>query len=558
LASKTNDSASEIDKTAFWWTQNCSICHPGGGPSEYDRDGEKYYNVVTGEFGYEQLGKDAGDVTLDGDYALVNTSNGALSAAPWNVTGVSEPDCMFCHSADRTISEGKNMNWIWRTATLKGGSGLDDGEGNSVPAFAAAPTIGQGWFSTFALKPAVAGKPPVAEDVKVDYAPGVTDETILQATDDTLYVSGLSLTKSPRDYACWGCHLTPDLKKRGREWFNADTDVHYKHFNNLDDGDTTNDIAAGDSTACVVCHPAGRDHDIAKGNAFLGSVANETDYAMNTCRDCHLDGAHPDAPTPPSGTVHSSTHLGVMSCEMCHVPFKTLPAQLVVDNAATGSSIGYNTDAFLSADPLDPDNADKSRWYPSLHPKMDKDNVERLYPAKLLLSIWWGDWDQNQSPGDLSDDIINPIPLWRVRGIVSSAGLSATDDTGDGKAEVNTLAEIKTYMDALKGDDVHGNPVAVNPVLIKGGHVYWDNNGTVESFEYHGTGIKTESSHPFAINHNVRDGSDAFSSCGSCHRQFNSGNDTIVFDRPILVDPYDENGEPVFKTVREISGVDPD
>ena len=30
------------------------------------------------------------------------------------------------------------------------------------------------------------------------------------------------------------------------------------------------------------------------------------------------------------------------------------------------------------------------------------------------------------------------------------------------------------------------------------------------------------------------------------------------FDRPILVDPYDENGEPVFKTVREISGVDPD
>ena len=99
------------------------------------------------------------------------------------------------------------------------------------------------------------------------------------------------------------------------------------------------------------------------------------------------------------------------------------------------------------------------------------------------------------------------------------------------------------------------NPVAVNPVLVKGGKIWYDNGGSLASLDYHGTGAKVESSHPFSVNHNVLPTSEALgsSSCDECH-----GADSPVFDRKILVDPWDESGNPVYKTVTEMTGVDPD
>ena len=38
-----------MDKTSFWWVGLCGICHPGGGPSEFDRDGEMLYDHETGQ-----------------------------------------------------------------------------------------------------------------------------------------------------------------------------------------------------------------------------------------------------------------------------------------------------------------------------------------------------------------------------------------------------------------------------------------------------------------------------------------------------------------------------
>jgi hypothetical protein len=557
LAGKTNANASSIDKTSFWWTGLCGICHPGGGPTELDRDGELYFDAKTGQFGYEKLGKTAGDVTLDGDYAEVNTSTGALRAAPWDTTGVAQADCLLCHRADRTVNGGMNMNWIWRTATLRAKDKLVDSGSASVPAYAAASTAGQGWFSDLQMATTPPGKPPMASSLDIDYQEGVTNGSLVEKTDG-LYVAAGAIAETPRDYACWGCHLTPDMKKRGREWFNPDSDVHYQKFNNLDDGDTGNDIMAGDSTACTYCHPAGLsgmdlNHNIAKGNATLGSVRNDTDYTgFRTCADCHLASStdrDPNAPVPPSSyTGHNARHREILSCEACHVPSKATPADLVVDNSVTGSTVGYKTSDFLSADPLDPTDTDKSKWYPSFVLRADRDGVDRMFPVKLLLSIWWGDWDQNGTPTDKTDDVIKPIPLWRARQIIS--GLTVPADN-----KVNTLAEIYTYITALKGNDSHGVQVAANPVLVKGGQVWHDDGaGSVTSFEYHGTGIKTESSHPFSVNHNVRPGSEALgsTSCNECH---NGG--TPVFDRLILVDPFGPDGQPVYKTVRELLGVDP-
>ncbi len=71
-AGKTNASVSEIDMTPFYWSGSCGGCHAGGGGMEFDRDGERLWDVTEEEFGYEALEKTAADVLLDGDYVFVD------------------------------------------------------------------------------------------------------------------------------------------------------------------------------------------------------------------------------------------------------------------------------------------------------------------------------------------------------------------------------------------------------------------------------------------------------------------------------------------------------
>ena len=366
MAALSNGSASEIDKTSFWWTGLCAICHPGGGPAEYDRDGDLYYNAVTDLMGFEARGETADEQEFDGDYSEVSHMTGTeRHPTPWDVTGVAEPDCLYCHRAERTLmdSGAKNMNWIWRAATLRAKDGLTDqagGGGTSVPAFAAASTAAQGWFSAFGTESGV--KPPKATHLAIDYSVGVADGSLIADPDGTLRVSPLAIVQTPKDYACWGCHATPDDKKRGRVWFNPDEDVHFAALNNLNDGDPNNDIANVNSTACSYCHPNTgtpqfpEEHNFGKGNANLGSVRNDTDYlGFRSCRECHLDGDDPVAPLPVH-PIHTTEHLESMACQFCHIPLKREDASLSIDNATTGGTIDYPTTAFLSTDPLNPDN----------------------------------------------------------------------------------------------------------------------------------------------------------------------------------------------------------
>ena len=553
-----------MDKTSYWWTGLCGICHPGGGPAEYDRDGERYYDETTGQFGYEKLGKTAAQVVLDGDYSVVSNQTGTLSVAHWDRSGVSEPDCLLCHRKDRVVNQGRNMNWIWRAATLRSGANLQDGSGNAVPGFAAAATATQGWFSVLNLANVPAGKPPLATDLLIDYDVGVQNGSLTRNRKGEVVFAGDHLVETPVDLSCWGCHVTPDLKKRGRVWFDPAQDVHYRAFNNLHDQDPTNDIAMEDSTACTRCHPSGMDHNFAKGSAFLGSVQNETDYRnFRTCQECHAANSpnrDRDA-RPPTSDIHSQEHLNAMACQFCHAPYKNAAAQNVVDNSTTGSSIAYDTDVFLSANPIDPNFPGDDRWWPSARLKEDRDGRMRLYPDKLLLSIWWGDWDDGGTPLDFSDDVIQPIALWRVRQATGNMPLpGVTDDNGDGKPEVNTRAEMLLYFAALRGNDSHGTPFATRPVLVKGGQVWYEDptHATlVNHWDYEGTGAGVESSHPFSIDHNIRPAQAALRSCASCHPRFSGGREVAVFDRRILVDPWDENGRPVYKTLREVTGISP-
>ena len=49
-----------------------------------------------------------------------------------------------------------------------------------------------------------------------------------------------------------------------------------------------------------------------------------------------------------------------------------------------------------------------------LRPKVDSDGLERFFPQKMEIAIYWADWDQNGTPEDLRDDFLTPILLWRI------------------------------------------------------------------------------------------------------------------------------------------------
>jgi hypothetical protein len=271
---------------------------------------------------------------------------------------------------------------------------------------------------------------------------------------------------------------------------------------------------------------------------------------------------------PGTAIVHlTGLMMQSISCQACHVPYPLEKGVMVTDRSLTGTAVTYYTDEFLSADPLDPLNPDKSRWFPTLRFKTDSDGNQRLFPQKDEVAVYWADWDQNGTPGVLSDDAIQPVILWRLRQITGNSPLpGVTDDNGDGKLEVNRPEEILSYVQALRGNDSHGVPVADNPVLVKGGRVWYEDPGApggVDSFEHEGTGIVVQSYEIFGLDHNVLVQEEAWGAwvsnpaegCVDCHRPVTQ--DSPVFARLILVDPWDENGDPVYKTVSELSGVTP-
>ncbi|MEK6675398.1 MAG: hypothetical protein AABZ47_07050 [Planctomycetota bacterium] len=569
-AGKENASESEMDMTAFYWAANCGGCHVGGGVAEFDRDGVRYWDQATERFGYEWLGKTPDEVRLDGDYALLDDNDGSLRPAPWDVSGVAAPECLHCHRANRMWVDGQDMHREWRAAVLGTTDRLVDSHGTPIPAFASAGTAGQGWFSELN----VASDPPV---LQLDYSVGVTNGSLLRNPDGSLCIPQTTLARPPTDQSCWGCHLPGGFQnKRGTVWFD-ERDIHFKKLTNRSDDNPLNDISDSGAAACNYCHRGDINHNFAKGDSPYAQFRNELDWVnFRSCRDCHLYGSpvrHPDAPEVLGPLDLATVHLvgdaergpmAKLACQACHVPYPLARAIIVTDRSLTGSDAYYYTDEYLSANPLDPTDPDKSRWYPTLRPKLDSDGVVRYFPQKMEVAIFWADWDQNGTTKDLSDDALHPVILWRVREITGNQPLpGVTDDNGDGKLEVNRPAEILAYMQALKGNDHYGRQVASNPVLVKGPKIWYEDPQApdgVSWFNSDDTGAYVQPYEVFGLDHNVLARTNAWGyftedpalGCGQCHFA-----DSPVFDRKILVDPFDVDGRPVYKTVSDLTGLRP-
>jgi hypothetical protein len=585
LSPKQGARESDMDMSTFGWIGECSACHTGGGPGEFDRDGVRLFDPPTGRFGYEALGKTAEDVALDGDYTDLNPATGNLSLARWDITGLSEPDCLFCHTPDpRWKNNPSPYNRVdykrldWRSATLATKTNLVDNSGNPVPAYAAAGPAGQGWFS---------GSPPTTANPKlqIDYSVGVNLGTLAQAPDGVLNLVAQSVDRPPRDVVCWPCHDS-SKRRRGDPWFDERI-VHYARWNKLTDDDPSNDVPIYKSRGCNYCHPGNLDHNFAKGNNPGNVFRDELDWVnFRSCRDCHMPllsngqpnpRKHPDAPDVPGSTlihlvgdpITGRGPFDIVSCQGCHIPYPLSGPGIstVQDGSVTGTSVAYPTDVFYSADPLNPSDPDKSRWYAGLDFKEDSDGVTRLFPFVQNQRLYWGDWDQKGTPDDRSDDIIAPIALWRFRQITGGNPLPVvTDDNGDGKPEINRDEEILAYITALKGVDSYGRQVAANPVYLKAFRVWYEDPqapGGVSSFDPVPFGIKVEFGSGKGLSHGVQPKEFALGynavnpelGCRDCHRPATL--DSPVFDRKILVDPWGPDGRPVYTTVRQLTGLNP-
>lgn len=424
---------------------------------------------------------------LDGDYFQ----------AGWVQSGVTEADCLLCHL--------EGYDWQARALALRGGF------------LAKAAAVGAGWYrdmqKTVPSSPAL---PPQASSFVIDYSrANIADPAKLAQR----------IVKAVPDQNCWNCHEGPNMKKRGRTW-DAATDVHKAR-----------------GLTCVYCHPAGPDHEIAKGDALIGSVRNDIDNTMKSCADCHLNGADPR--TAQVRHAFPDLHLEKMTCESCHIPYKDNPAVGVIDNATTGMTISYKTTEFTGGDPLDPDrlvsDIPATRWYPAFVRHKGK-----IKPVDPMLTVWWGDWDRKSHR-------VLPIPLWRIRDFTGAGPHNDFKMTQpeliaalEGSLEVNTLSEIATYLRLMvEAKDSHGMPLAAHTaVLVKGGRVYYmeENQLKNEIMPVHEGGFVC--CEPFDLSHNIVSGHKALGAggCADCHIQ-----PSPFFNRKILKDPFDENGRPVYQ-----------
>jgi hypothetical protein len=270
LAAKKNDNARMIDMTSFdFVTATCGNCHPGGGPLEYDREGNRYDEYM------KKQGMKSGDENgLDGDYFK----------ARWIDTGVIEADCLLCHMPEYDFKERNkqlaNLNFRWAAAA---GSGFAKVEGS------------------------VKDKKPV----KVNYDKEKFDEEGKVV---------IHTAPEPRNETCLQCHRKPDWKKRGAA-FSSRTDVH------MAAGLRCVDCHAAGSKAVDERIRGKEVHQFGKGDDPSGWVRNDLDNTMRTCESCHIKGWR-NAPKA-SHTWLPPFHMEKLSCQACHIPSRAVKSALV-------------------------------------------------------------------------------------------------------------------------------------------------------------------------------------------------------------------------------------
>jgi hypothetical protein len=503
LAKKENRNAREIDLSSFEFARACSDCHPGGGPLEYDRDGNRYDRYAEDPANCIVPGGENG---FDGDYFQ----------SWWAESGVLEADCLLCHlpSYDHKAREAqiKALNFRWAAS-----AGAD---------FAA-----------------------VEGAIAQNAAPTIKYKTEVFQTDGRV---ALNIVKQVPEEKCLNCHLEPDWKKKG-EPYSHRTDVHSRSGLKCVDCHVTGRSATDERIA-------GRErHEIGKGDDPAGLVRDDLDNSMRTCRDCHMEGLL-KAPVPRHVGL-PPRHLDKIACQTCHIPQRQVKAALMQDSTVFNTApriakAGKRIWTFYGPD-MKPWNlyGEASSFTNRREPLFLYEPVRawyegQIYPMNRVDSIWIGILEPDKKGLDqpyMKDlyalwtahfkDPVNNFPeLGRI-----------TDDNGDGIPEADRpeeiqglLAAVERYLASQKEPLDHRLIVLVSGSRYTRDGLTWkDLYFTPRPWEY------TVYGSTFKLSHGISPASSALGAggCTDCHSSSSS-----FWTRPVMKEPFSgEGGLPVFE-----------
>jgi formate dehydrogenase gamma subunit len=453
LAKKSNTHPDEIDLTVYDFV---GFSSPGGGEPPCGA-----CHPGGGGFEFDRDGN-LYDEHLSANPELADSLDGDYYQSAWDRSGVVEADCLICHlrgyDFEARVDQLKNGNYRW--------------------AVAAGSRLGS-----------------VAGAVRREQEPTVTYESRLFNADGSIT---LDMSWPPPDNNCMYCHGTSDVKKRGFSWndiFNPD--VHNQQ-----------------GVSCAACHPAGLDHQIAKGNEPVFTVAPELDGTIKNCKECHMSG-YLGAPIPEHVSVRPG-HLEKIRCESCHIP--QLNRAAAHGHEATTGRLEFHPR---------PSQAEEAGEVGLWRPDYERRADGQVYAMNRFLAVYWGNRD--------ADGLVYPLFLREHKAGWQKFKDEIEDDDDDGHKEVNRPQEILAGLEAF-ASTLEGNNrfQQIRPVFIRAETAYeLDGSGDLMESPLEDTPLEGASYVKFSINHNTAPTRMALgvNGCGDCHvssAHFFAGQQTVA------------------------------
>ncbi len=503
----------------------CTWCHSGGGPLEYDRQGYRY----DGAPGLFKAGANPSPPT--GDYYRYDPATNSIvdSTAAWQSGGVAEVDCLLCHmntSADmrysllernyalseaktpvlaaslglvgsptttgwleiaRKAQDGVNPDidpagWVWQNNVLDHGVIVSPPKENCAVCHVADKGLTRKGPAGIALgltafqKLLPAGSVPDGD--RVGGGSNEIDWKIVKArADSEKRAASINDPGNPdahmdRSMNCAGCHYTLGSS---RDYASDCVYCHYGMWGYPAPPEIT-PVAAQvfpaltSSNGTEVLPPVGVfkiDHQFAKG--YNGADGMDMDQLDNTvsCENCHITRTHPNAGSAPDpSAAHSgfpALHFGKIGCRTCHIPEVNGTRKQVAADHAAGPYQGTDREQLI-------ENPAGVHYKPlhQFRPDNHLGSGHKIEPITTLASFEW-------VSGGTFQPVLQRIATQAAEGRRAASGDADGDgffdwplnrpQAGDTALIVNTTAEIADMASRLQAAGIP-DPV-LNVVLGK-------------------------------------------------------------------------------------------
>jgi len=488
-----------VDLTTAEWVQLFGVRHAGGGPAQYDQDG----NLLT------TIAPDAGNVE-----ASIIDENGKTVSWNWEESGTVEMNCFLCHMTSpnndarkKALSDGEfqwantatllgtgiveyeDGEWVWNT------NGFDD-DGNLTPEFVRVqdPTNNNCGLC-HGLVHVDAQTPMVLDGCTPEQWGTITTGQIM--SPQKISESGINIAGKEDLRRSWDIH-TERVVQCTDCHYSLNNPVYYQELTESRPDHLTFDPRRIDLGEYLY-RPL---HDFAKGESAQGALAPGLDNTMRTCADCHnAESTHEWLP-------YQERHMTALACESCHVPELYAPARqnydwTVLDEAGEPrvDCRGIDTEGATFATSL------ITGYEPVLLPRPNDDGSAPLSPHNLITSWYWIYGDEGAE---------RPVPErdlqagWLDGDSYHADVLNVFDEDGNGKIDEHELMINSDAKEAIIVSRLSDLGLR-NPRIA----------GEIQ---------------PYNVNHNVTHGEWATKECESCH-----SNDSRV-TRPIVLSDYVPGG----------------